>query len=144
MFFDEDAPQFARFDVSCVVQLEREHDAVWIWLMKGRLNRQLLRNLLEWLESQRVETIKSVRAEGPGYPVASCSRTAVCMYRCRECWPVFSYCTPTSRWPNKKSIGPQADAQQRTPSRTTKDQGNRWGPITFKQRAHARSVGRLL
>jgi hypothetical protein len=103
MFFDEDAPQFARFDVSCVVQFEREHNAVWIWLMKGRLNRQLLRNLREWLESQRVETIKSQRAEGHRIPGGELQPEGSLHVSVSRMWARCLYCTSTSRWPNKKA-----------------------------------------
>lgn len=61
-FHDPHPKPMADFDASFLVQWEPP-DAAWVWLGKGELNRALLRELLCWMDSHGVKTIKAMRSE---------------------------------------------------------------------------------
>jgi len=61
-FNDPNAGAFAEFDLVATIEWERHERTAWIHGMKGHANRYLLRELVDYLVSQGVRTIKAKRA----------------------------------------------------------------------------------
>lgn len=61
-FNDPNASMFAEFDLVATIEWERYSRTAWIHAMKGQANRYLLRELVDYLVSQGVRTIKAKRA----------------------------------------------------------------------------------